>query len=119
VESWKYDGRFNLVFRLLVYLFFYFSFGGVMKTLGHTAGPWRVYGHGDVKAGGSRSVLSTALGGNIVAECPYQGPNSAESNARLIACAPELLEALEGLLADKVDSQEKARSVISKAKGES
>lgn len=49
--------------------------------------------------------------------------NEALSNARLLSCAPELLEALETLMAaldphDYPDEQNAARAVIAKARGE-
>ena len=40
------------------------------------------------------------------------------ANARLIAAAPDLLEALEALLEGDFNVAEKARAAIAKAKGE-
>lgn len=50
-----------------------------------------------------------------------RGREEAEANARLIAAAPEMLEALEGILAitDRDHAAwNKARAAIAKAKGE-
>lgn len=73
-----------------------------MKTL-FTKGPWQVK-HSESKP--AFNVIGTALGGKYkIARCPYVVTGNekdiddrlvkeAEANARLIASAPELLEAL-------------------------
>lgn len=59
------------------------------KPATHTPGPWRVALDGSViKAGKSRSVAGT-YGGN------HKEDQEAFANARLIAAAPDMLEALE------------------------
>lgn len=57
----------------------------------HTPGPWHVQKSDDPKAG----LLIKPIPGDVVAECDPL-PEMA-SNARLIAAAPELLEALQNL----------------------
>lgn len=83
----------------------------------HTPGPWAVDGHFVVRGDG------TALC-DVWASRPI--PNAeAEANARLIASAPDLLEALEALVWDR-DVRDvathhdigRARAAIAKAKGE-
>ena len=60
----------------------------------HTPGPWELRG----------SRLVTDPHGVVIAEhISANGPGTPEANARLIAAAPELLEALENLLAAQVD----------------
>lgn len=71
-------------------------------------GPWAIFG---------------ANGNWIATTTKKQFPNEDEANARLIAAAPELLEALEGVieytaLLDDV-TQAAIRSAIAKALGES
>lgn len=56
-----------------------------------TPGPWQISRHGDVIA---RDALIVVAGDGILGSGQEQA-----ANARLIASAPELLEALEGLLA--------------------
>ena len=84
----------------------------------HTPGPWRV-------------DYMTVLAGtkNLVAECASMavGESESKANARLIAAAPEMLEALKTILAhprtnDKSvvfmpDEVAKARAAIAKAEG--
>lgn len=59
----------------------------------HTPGPWRVE---DQRKAISRWVIVTGEGGSV-AECAPAGPwvsnETADANARLIAAAPDLLEA--------------------------
>jgi len=89
--------------------------------MSHTPGPWHVHPWGD----NSYEINSTQL-----TVCNVPGfsdetvdSGSAESNARLIAAAPDLLEALEGLMPmweSGIDEPwvRKARAAIKKAKGE-
>lgn len=97
----------------------------------HTPAPWVAHG---------KSVFTSSdnsWGRNcIVADCTYQdgvaSERLAEANARLIAAAPELLEALETLLSELDDMRSDGlfqnhptfttalqRRAIAKAKGES
>lgn len=60
---------------------------------GHTAGPW--------KLDGSRRVLGKAFDDSyksIVDQVRGGSPETADANARLIAAAPDLFEACNGLL---------------------
>ena len=93
-----------------------------MKTHTHTSGPWY-----PVTLGASPDH-SWAIDSELVeiarlSEWPDHKAE-AEANARLIAAAPEMLAALEELLADKyladpinADRMEKARAAVAKAKG--
>ncbi len=88
-----------------------------------TPGPWRVVGC-TVQAGTveDRNHVVTARCDEIEEYEDFQGEGPA--NARLIAAAPELLAALEDLIAPYNASEEyqakidRARAVIKKAKGE-
>jgi len=101
-----------------------------MNKTKHTPGPWEVR---------QKDMVWSASTGRLIADCektPYlkrpAPPDSEDaSNARLIAAAPELLEALENarnVLAGLATGQlagiekdspalEKARAAITKAKG--
>ena len=79
-----------------------------MSNTKHTPAPWRVK-HSESKS--AFNVIGTVLGGKYkIARCPYlvledmtessasineREKNEAEANARLIASAPSLLEALK------------------------
>ncbi len=96
-----------------------------MAAATHTPGPWLV-----------SETFAIGPAGEVVACTPNNHPRR-EANARLIAAAPELLEALEGLLKDYIqvfsdhpaiepdwnpeDSAlvKRARAAIAKAKGDS
>lgn len=81
----------------------------------HTPGPWINLGNGDIVArsdnycGGEKDIASVFLTSN----------DEDEANANLIAVAPELLEALTGLLLFPNNRREnnKARAAIEKATG--
>jgi len=109
-----------------------------MSDTKHTPGPWSVIA--PKRAGGELGSMADVgiLGANgaIIAEawleCPlpahekYIAPS--EANARLIAAAPDLLDALEEIAApacmamnsaDRVEAfRDLARAAIAKAKGE-
>ena len=87
----------------------------------HTPGPWIVdalrYGY-DISAPEARCLITTSSDPKMV-----WGAIGREADARLIAAAPELLEALESLLAQVEQYGHKpecdaARAAIAKAKGE-
>jgi len=93
----------------------------------HTPGPWVVDGdviRGDQQRNGSISVASM-----LDVSYPYgrRAGESKHANARLIAAAPELLDALEACAAvcagevmhknGLVNALEKARAAIAKATG--
>ncbi len=98
---------------------------------GHTPGPWRTSGPSKVVSaisdGGDYAILDAD--GEIIAEAIRQvGPSDfrpANANARLIAAAPDLLEALEAILAEDNptlatmnERLEAGRAAIAKARGE-
>lgn len=91
-----------------------------------TPGPW-------FTTGAMTKYVEAKIGGGLVQEIAAVGPTAADSgygdqqeaNARLIAAAPELLQALEAMVFAAVvhgyeaDSMvQVARSVIAKARGE-
>jgi hypothetical protein len=87
-----------------------------------TPGPWKWFETED-----GRCRINPEGGGLVIAECAVMEPFSEEqrSNARLIAAAPDLLEALktlpQSLAATEDDLNrwlEKASAAISKAEGE-
>ena len=59
--------------------------------VGHTPGPWIIDAHPVTQ---KRLVVGA---GDWVAVCSERGEEEAQANARLIAAAPELLEALEAI----------------------
>ena len=80
----------------------------------HTPGPWRVGGRGEyLNQLNIEPCIGVAYGHDV----------ELIANARLIAAAPDLLEALEALIEDQRDASlpvlAKARAAIAKAKGES
>lgn len=88
----------------------------------HTPGPWHHVMDGfRITIGNKKTGRTTTPHNYMVAEIP---DNSfiAEANARLIAAAPELLEALEDILSSGIGLSNrldlKARAAIAKAKGE-
>ena len=62
----------------------------------HTPGPWKVSSSGN--------DIENAYGAGV---CALYADESSEANARLIAAAPELLEALERLVAANADLNER------------
>ena len=101
-----------------------------MKTQ-HTPGPWTIHADTD----GWPLVMSGGVAGRIVANVnPQSCPDESsapefvempcEANARLIAAAPELLEALQSVLENCLDSEglcaahAKARAALAKTTGE-
>lgn len=87
-----------------------------------TAVEWEVVSH-DNTYGGSKTIRDKASNVYIaeIKSVLSDVPEGLESNARLIAAAPELLAALEAVVrvADRAtDEFEMARAAIAKAKGE-
>ena len=80
----------------------------------HTPGPWVVY---DDSNDGKTNCIEIAARGKTVARIYHSVPEEDLPNARLIAAAPELLEALHGLLLFPNNPREniKARAAIAKA----
>ena len=94
---------------------------------GHTPGPWEVLLH---RFEAKRPFYKVAAGDEVVtvADVPQHplDPWNAEANARLIASAPEMLEALDACLSELEDwnfghesseGQLLARAAIAKAEG--
>ncbi len=101
----------------------------------HTPGPWK-HNRGPV----SESIYAPDGNGHLVAILYHGDADNQAANARLIAAAPDLLEALEELLQHKpafrtmplgapnsyarqeqyshIAAEDKARAAIAKAKGE-
>ena len=93
--------------------------------MSHTPGPWSVYQPESIDTcyEGEDNPATVRAGGTHVATIPGMRPHMTghrQSNARLIASAPDLLAALERLahpMADD-DDLDYARQVIAKAKGQ-
>jgi hypothetical protein len=97
----------------------------------HTPGPWEANGyHIRQRVTGTRSIAEVAYTGPHHTE-PHEYPKSCrlvdEANARLIAAAPDLLEALEAIMDSDLWEwngsaafwlQDKVKAAINKAKGE-
>ncbi len=85
------------------------QYNGAPRAVSHTPGPWKVGG----KTGYlNQLAIEPSIG------CVYGAGEEVQANARLIAVAPDLLEALEALLEGDFNAAEKARAAIAKAKGE-
>ena len=85
----------------------------------HTPGPWKI---GTPPPNGEQTVGTDQ--GLMVAVATTGAGVQTKANARLIAAAPDLLEALKGLMAlsdhrvDLRDAAKDARAAIAKATGE-
>lgn len=88
----------------------------------HTPGPWQATGAEPADGvdcwwliGADRRDIGTINGG--------QGDATPQANARLIAAAPDLFDALEGMLEmhgsdiEEAAARQKARAAIAKARG--
>lgn len=77
----------------------------------HTPGPWRVY---DL----TKCVVGPESEGNLVVAEAHHWRSEARANAFLIAAAPELLDAITGLLAtpESASAREAAIAAIKKAR---
>lgn len=90
--------------------------------MAHTPGPWFVDEHGV----SSKAVLGIARVYHAATREEWSGSDFAtsshcEANARLMAAAPELLEALELMFDENISgafSEKKARAAIAKATGD-
>lgn len=82
----------------------------------HTPGPWIFTGPHDDEFGDPEYVIYGDDGDEVI------GSGITQSDSRLMAAAPDLLEALEGMVrgaeAMGWDSAIKARAAIAKARGE-
>jgi len=102
-----------------------------MKTHTHTPAPWQIQFWNDSARPSRRDTPVITTGKDAIGELFNLWDEDGEdreaerlANARLIAAAPELLEALEELLVDKyladpinADRMEKARASVAKVKG--
>lgn len=92
----------------------------------HTPGPWR-FTEIDSPSGGKQHAIVGIPFGDVVAvtSYPFHGREAMEANARLIAAAPDLLEALQWALEqiepdldlDHQDAMTLARIAVAQATG--
>ena len=100
--------------------------GALMSKTQHTPGPWVIGGQSE-----AGRYISINGGGKVLARVMFSKPNdpfpSDDANARLIAAAPMLLEALQAAHDDIVSGAldpsdfpwlSKARAAIAKATGD-
>lgn len=88
-----------------------------MSDIKHTPGPWSFY---DDSNDGKTNRIEIVAIGKTVARIYHSVPEEDLPNARLIAAAPELLEALIAVVsvADRATVEfDKARDAIDKATG--
>ena len=92
----------------------------------HTPGPWAVGPEFDNDGEPEIIIEHQTPFGNLVIAVALPGLQGQEANARLIAAAPELLEALQNLLAvasvriddPRIVQFDAARAAVAKATGE-
>ena len=104
-----------------------------MTTQKHTPGPWKVVHEEERYPGWNGPIphsIGTSDGETIIARCPDGWGAEDNANARLIAAAPELLDALSEIMSHRTpipdeDSDyvprliiDQARAAIHKATGE-
>ena len=78
--------------------------------MSHTPGPWR---HGRISHTSIRFHVFAKRGSYIADQIDH------EANARLIAAAPDMLEALEAIVTSPTgDNRMKGRAALKKARGE-
>lgn len=97
----------------------------------HTAGPWRIHRHAATAVEGSNGMVVANCGGWSTTERDgAEVMSEQEANAKLVAAAPELLDALRMLYEETADyirinnlgdvhhnhSMQSARDAIAKAK---
>lgn len=90
-----------------------------MNAPKHTPGPWRVERQNSSPTTGEWMIAGAKPG--YLAEVRDCGSGCAKANARLIAAAPELLEALEmvmrrGRIDDSEEAMNQVAAAITKAK---
>ena len=87
-----------------------------MSAAKHTPGPW--HGEGTQISNENQFVFAD---GEVVAEVRFRSRGSVRSKARLIAAAPELLDALQYVMSatgeQLTDAFEKSEKAIAKATG--
>lgn len=93
-----------------------------MNAVKHTPGPWAVY---DDSRDGKTGRIEIAARGKTVARIYHSVAAEDLPNARLIAAAPELLEAMNQMVANFGDTPSEAvvglgaaRAAVAKATGE-
>ena len=86
----------------------------------HTPGPWTHEGQGDIT--GIENDPGHGCVGKVDVACVYLRtvPGRNESNARLIAAAPEMIRALRAIVEESNDpgAVDCARAAIAKAEGD-
>jgi hypothetical protein len=83
----------------------------------HTLGPWRLEGSEIVSGyGDARTAIAYVIGGNGMAYEEDAANTECAANARLIAAAPDMLQAMQFILSDAAmtvaDAREVAREAI-------
>ena len=89
-----------------------------MSAHKHTQGPWQAIG---TMVRGRYALGENNRPGGLIADCGGYYTPETSANARLIAAAPELLEALKWAVDNPNDDAywiEQARAAIAKATGE-
>jgi len=71
------------------------SEGDTVKTANHTPGPWEAHENGHIYAEERASAVARIF------ENSYHRDGEAQANARLIAAAPDMLTALEAMIAHR------------------
>ena len=97
----------------------------------HTKGPWKVKAGSNAVLAGRKQICSHVNAASVLPVNIVEDRKIAEANARLIAAAPDLLEALQDLFDadmehvlmgdgkdDQIEAIAKARAAIAKATGE-
>lgn len=86
----------------------------------YTSGPWKAKDQGEGPRGKSLGICISGGNGLPVFFLPRGKPEEGMANALLVAAAPDLLEALKGILTITDRNHvvwEKARAAIAKAEG--
>jgi hypothetical protein len=94
----------------------------------HTPGPWKVKAHSTAVLAGRKQICSHVNAASALTVNMVEDYEIAQANARLIAAAPDLLEALQDLFDadmehvlmgdgkdDQIEAIAKARAAIAKA----
>lgn len=84
----------------------------IQAKVTHTPAPWTA---NDSKVFSSYNIED---GDFMICRVDGETYEVADANARLIAAAPELLEALEHLLTSSLEAQLKAKALIARVKGD-
>ena len=88
----------------------------------HTPGPWKVKAHSTAVLAGRKQICSHVNAASVLPVNMVEDQKIANANARLIAAAPDLLEALQHLMVahgEQLDyAFQQAQDAIAKATGE-